>query len=694
MIQDTEILPAAPKFEKGKASRIMRSLAAFLLNLTGVGLGYMFLRRKLRWRIHFLVTCGLIVTVAATSIYRAPLIWSTVFGVWLLWMGVDGGIQAWRVAEDPPSGLPRLWLVLVLAVVIFCAESTAYFFYNLSALYSFQYGVAAYQAGDCYRANQHFEGLQNWSRLALSVKMLDVEEKIVECRLLLHVENSFQYGVYEEAISAADKYLQLYPLSPIGNKAAGAAANAFRKLGAIALEKGEFETALQNYQIALERYPQSNQKLELRGDISALYLHQGDQLAQNGKLEEAVKLYQEILNNYPETQAAKQTAVKAAAAYARWGDLLFEQGDHIQAMEKYQIVLDDYSWVSTVQPSVEKVTAGLTEWGDQLLSQGDYPLAIEKYQSLLNKYRSTISQDMLNFKIAEIYYQWAIDLRSKKDYEGAFNKYGAIMQYYTDTPVAERAKPEVPQTYFDWVAELQSNDRYDEALEKLNLVIKGFEDESVRQKGREGILENYLLWGKYFYGDKKYLEALEKYSIIIKDETTALAYLEKAEPAYQEALMALASDTGGQGYDIFAAAYRNACGGKSSTSPAIDITNDQAGKSLVCPENVFDVPVDLWADRPIDFRFVIKAVYGSQEVESCEYSSGYTLTRKRNQVDVTVISTRSGAVVASNRFYGGYPENCTGKFFFTENNQTIYGSTDYGYEDWFRHLSTYTVAKP
>jgi tetratricopeptide (TPR) repeat protein len=693
MIQELESLPALPVSKKGKSSQFIYILAVSLLNLSGLGLGYLFMGRWLRWRIHFLVTLAMVLGVYGTKAYQYPGVWSLVFCFWLLWMVMDGGIQAWRARERTPSRLFKLILTLTLAVVVFFAESMGYFYYNLSALYSYQYGLAAYQSGDCDNANLNFQQLQKWSRLAISVNIKNAEDRIAECRLLLHAENAYQYGIYDEAISTADQYLAQYPDSSNSSLASDAAANSYHALGIKAQEQGEYETALKSYQIALERYPQSTRELGLREDIAALYLLQGDQLSEKGELEQAAMLYQEILDKYPETQTASQTAVKAAAAYSSWGDQLYEKGDHIKAMEKYQIVLNDFSWVTTVQPSVEKITTGLTEWGDQLLSQGDYTQAIEKYQVLLNKYKSTISPQMIRYKIAEMYYQWAKDLRQKKDYEGAFNKYGVITTYYSETPIAERAKIEVPQTYFGWVAELQDNDKYEMALEKLNLVIIGFDDETIKQKGREGILDNTILWGKYFFREKQYIEALEKYSTIIGDQTIAKVYLERADAAYQEALTALANDTQGQGYDVFSLVYRNACEGKPSPSPAIDLARDETGKALVCPDNKFNLPVDLWATKLVDFRYVIKAVYDSQEVERCEYSSSYTLIRKRHFVDVTVISTKSGEVVAGNRFYGSFPENCTGKFFFTENEQTIYGSADFGYEDWFRKLSTYTAVK-
>ena len=687
MESETDPSPIPPTVKIGKTKLVISIAAAFFLNLSGLGLGYLWLGRWLRWRIYFLVTAALGLALFSTNAYQFPKVWPLAAAGWLLWMGVDGGIQALTVRKEKPCRTFRLIIAIALAAAVLGAESAAYFNYNLFALYTSQDAISAYQSGDCEAANLHFSQLPKWYRLSLSVDVKNAEERITECRLLLHTVNASEFGIYQEAISSAEKFLEIYPESPLASRVSEAAASSFYSWGEKAREEGNYQQALDQYMTALESYPSSTKVSGLREAIASLNLLQGDQFAEKGDWKQATENYDLILKQYPETQAASQTPLKAASVYAQWGDQLYYQGDHVGAIEKYQVILNDYSWITPVQPNPEKVTTGLTEWGEELFSEGNYSEAIDKYQLLITKYRSTIPSMMIRYRIAEMYYQWAQELRKSDNFEGTFNNYGVINNFYSDTPVAERAKVEVPQLYFDWVADLQSKNEYETALEKLNLVITGFDDEAAKATAREGIPENYVLWGIFLSSQNNYLEAMEKYLMVSEDINNPLEIRNKAESGYEEALKALAADTKGQGYEIFVEAYNNACNELPSTSPAIDLDKNKPGKGLACPGSQFDLPVDLWATAPIDFRYVIKTVFSAEEVERCNYSSGYSLVRKRNFVDLALIEVRSGKVAAGKRFFGSYPENCTAKFSFTEKEQTIFGSTDFGYGDWYRQVS-------
>jgi len=50
-------------------------LAVALLNLTGLGLGYLYMKRWLRWLVHLLLTAGLIATVFLTNGASRPYLW-------------------------------------------------------------------------------------------------------------------------------------------------------------------------------------------------------------------------------------------------------------------------------------------------------------------------------------------------------------------------------------------------------------------------------------------------------------------------------------------------------------------------------------------------------------------------------------------------------------------------------------------
>lgn len=75
-----------------------------LLNLTGLGLGYVYLGRRRRQVLHLLITVALVVIAFVTGAAALPWLWVVVAVCWLGWMAVDG----WRadagraIAVRPP----------------------------------------------------------------------------------------------------------------------------------------------------------------------------------------------------------------------------------------------------------------------------------------------------------------------------------------------------------------------------------------------------------------------------------------------------------------------------------------------------------------------------------------------------------------------------------------------------------------
>lgn len=83
-------------------SDLAHPLIVPLLNLTGLGLGYLRVRRRQRWLFHLALTAGLLAAAFGTNTCRAPLLWGVALGLWWLWMAFDG----WRLARRRLKGAP------------------------------------------------------------------------------------------------------------------------------------------------------------------------------------------------------------------------------------------------------------------------------------------------------------------------------------------------------------------------------------------------------------------------------------------------------------------------------------------------------------------------------------------------------------------------------------------------------------
>ena len=203
------------KAREGKANQLLRDGARWppvvaLLNLTGLGLGYLYMRRWLRWMIHFLLTAGLIATAFLTNGARRPGLWAAVLGAWVVWMAFDG----WRLARAAPGAATgHRWLPVGVAVFLLVLEAAGIWGYRALGQRAFAEGMAAYWDADCRAAMQHFDRVTTLYELTLSPNVAADDAGIVECSLLVFAENARGQGEYAEAVDGYATYLDLYPES-------------------------------------------------------------------------------------------------------------------------------------------------------------------------------------------------------------------------------------------------------------------------------------------------------------------------------------------------------------------------------------------------------------------------------------------------------------------------------------------------
>lgn len=126
-------------------------IAAALLNLTGLGLGYSYLGRWWRQALHLVVTAGLVVIAFVTGAAALPWLWVAVTIGWLGWMAVDGFRQA-REGHAPA----RHPLAVVGALALVGAMAAGYVLYGAAGARTYADAAAARDRGDCAAAVDGF----------------------------------------------------------------------------------------------------------------------------------------------------------------------------------------------------------------------------------------------------------------------------------------------------------------------------------------------------------------------------------------------------------------------------------------------------------------------------------------------------------------------------------------------------------
>jgi tetratricopeptide (TPR) repeat protein len=172
--------------------------AAALLNLTGLGLGYVYLRRWLRATASGVLVAMMVVVAFAHDASSTPWLWRILAAVW----AVATAFDAWLVARSLSRPGRRVqWLrpvavgfVAVLAVV------AGHIGYAEAGRATYAAGVEAQGRADCTAANRAFGAVTGPYELTLSRDVPAAALRHAECTEFLGAEESERSGAHAEAV--------------------------------------------------------------------------------------------------------------------------------------------------------------------------------------------------------------------------------------------------------------------------------------------------------------------------------------------------------------------------------------------------------------------------------------------------------------------------------------------------------------
>lgn len=181
--------------------------AALLLNLTGLGLGYGYLRRNLLLIVNLAVTASLVATAFLTNGATYPWSWRGLFLGWLAIVALHTGLAAHR---HPPATSRTGVIAGVAAVALVVA---GYVGYGIAGDRIHTAGVDAQKAGNCATALDKFDTVTGPFELTLSENVTDAEARTVECTAYASALSAQQKGKYDPAIDEYLSFQQNYPHS-------------------------------------------------------------------------------------------------------------------------------------------------------------------------------------------------------------------------------------------------------------------------------------------------------------------------------------------------------------------------------------------------------------------------------------------------------------------------------------------------
>jgi len=247
---------------------------AVMLNLTGLGLGYLHLRRWGFAAVHLALTAGLVGLAFATDAARAPWLWRILA---LLWVLGSAAVAAWlarRPAARRSAGVTGNVVPVVVAVVVLAAEVAGYAVYVAAADRTWDTATAALSRGDCGAAAPAFTQVGGVYQLTLSQHAGEAAESGRECSALVAADTARVEGRPADAVRAYRAFRADFPDSALRPtvdeelpRAVGEWAAALRKAGDPARAIGVYRDGLAE--------PQSD---ALRPELADTYLESATQL--------------------------------------------------------------------------------------------------------------------------------------------------------------------------------------------------------------------------------------------------------------------------------------------------------------------------------------------------------------------------------------------------------------------------------
>ncbi|WP_316042319.1 DUF1109 domain-containing protein [Nocardiopsis sp. CNR-923] len=201
--------PAAPT-AAARAPLLALRVRAALLNLSGLGAGYAFLRQWLFLGIALAVTAGLLVGAAWHGAADNPLIWAPVLLAWFLATAAHG-LFAGRARDErttaaggqPPKRLAPVLTAAALAVAVLAGLAGVW----QAGEWRLRVADATHARGDCDTAIDVYEQVEGGFQLSMSPSLMDrARDGVDACRLLAEAQDQVSQEEYDEALDTYSGY--------------------------------------------------------------------------------------------------------------------------------------------------------------------------------------------------------------------------------------------------------------------------------------------------------------------------------------------------------------------------------------------------------------------------------------------------------------------------------------------------------
>jgi tetratricopeptide (TPR) repeat protein len=367
--------------------------AAALLNLTGLGLGYLYLRRWLRATACIVIVALMVWVAFANDASGSPWLWRILAATWAVATAAD----AWGVARGLPRPATRVqWLrPVALGLVAVLAIVGAHIGYAGAARATYAAGLEAQGRADCVEASRSFDALTGPYELTLSRDVPAAAVRRAECTDFLGAEQSERAGALAAAVTAYQAFRRDHPgslLEPFVHEGTRRALLAW----AVALRgAGDLDGAIARYGELLRELGGGQGAVQVREDLAATHVERASAArasmagAAGGARVDAMRAAMDDLllvgRELGDTQTAAGVPQAVLDTFAEANSAVAE-GRFCDALPvlDYAITLPDAAGVAVVANGDR--ARSLSECGLANFAAGDYTGATDRFQALMTDY--------------------------------------------------------------------------------------------------------------------------------------------------------------------------------------------------------------------------------------------------------------------------------------------------------------------
>lgn len=376
-----------------------------------------------------------------------------------------------------------------------------------------------------------------------------------------------------------------------------------------------------------------------RSIFSSLFsaFHEVDECQAELSLEQALKaqdwpaadnIIGNYLTTYPSGAFAQQMRDQATDVLLAWSKNLVAASDYRTAIEKLKLIQSGYPNSPAVPVALETMFDDYMLWAKASFEQKDYKAAEQTLKQITSHPQASPARvQQANVGLAGVYLQWGKTEIDDGDFDSAIQHYEQAKTLAPDLTDYDRLNDQV--TLMHAVSLSKAND-FDGALAEIKSLAEATQSEDTKS---DAAATQAQVLNDYSHSDSEQAKA------------------------------------------VMSAAALNVCQQQPAGMSIFGLDANEIRIALVSPYNP-QLPDQWLATTPAQLHYVLCIEEKQVTIQSCPYTGGHVLRRKRLDWSLTLYEILTGSRYKTTKLTGGKPSGCPAYDYFASGLATkdVYGS--------------------